>query len=199
MASVINTVDSLENQFLVSMPQLNDPPFKQTVILICKHDAHGAVGIVINRLTEHLIGDIFEQLDIDVSSGHYANKPVVDGGPIYPELGLVVHNNIVFQSESQADSWESSIHIGQDLRLTSSKDILSDMAQGNGPEKVLMSLGYAGWAPGQLENEIQANAWFTTPADHDILFATKMDNKWHQSAKLLGIDINRFSHQVGHA
>ena len=192
----INNALSLENQFLVAMPQMNGSDFKQAVILICKHDAHGAVGIVINRLTGHRISDVFAQLDIDVSSNHYLNMPVVDGGPVYPELGLVVHNN---PFSAQTESWESSIHIGQDLCLTSSKDILSDMAHGKGPEKVLLSLGYAGWSSGQLESEIQGNAWFTTPADHDILFATEMDKKWQQSAKLLGIDVNRFSHQVGHA
>ena len=196
MVFSIHDFASLENQFLVSMPQLNDPNFKQTVILMCKHDHKGAVGIVINRLTDHRIGDIFEQLGIDASSNHYSNKPVLDGGPIYPELGLIVHNRTF---ESRTKSWESSMDIGEQLRLTSSKDILSDMARGEGPEKVCMSLGYAGWAPGQLEKEIQENAWFTTPADHEILFAGEVDNKWQQSAKLLGIDTNKFSHQVGHA
>ncbi len=204
MAFSINNVDSLENQFLVSMPQLHDPNFKQAVILVCKHDQHGAVGIIINRLTGHLMGDIFEQLEIDVASNHYANKPVVDGGPVYPELGLVVHNTTLAAPtdssiQPSVQSWESSMYIGDNLQLTSSKDILSDMARGRGPEKVLMSLGYAGWTSGQLENEIQENAWFTTPADHDILFATEVNNKWQQSAQLLGIDVNKFSHQVGHA
>lgn len=196
MASATYNVNSLENQFLVSMPQMDDPNFKQTVILVCKHDNHGAVGIIINRLTDHLIGDIFAQMKIDVASNHYSNKPVIDGGPIYPELGFIIHNKAV---TSCTQSWESSIDIGQHLRLTGSKDILSAMTRGKGPEKALMSLGYAGWASGQLESEIQDNVWFTTPADHDILFATEVTNKWHQSAQLLGIDINRFSHQVGHA
>ena len=196
MVFPINKFGSLENQFLVSMPQLNDPNFKQTVILMCKHDHKGAVGIVINRLTDHRIGDIFAQLEIDISSHYYSNKPVLDGGPVYPELGLIVHNR---KFKSRAESWESSMDIGEQLRLTSSKDILSDMARGEGPEKAFMSLGYAGWGPGQLEKEIQENAWFTTPADHEILFAGEVDNKWQRSAKLLGIDTNKFSRQVGHA
>lgn len=196
MVSSINDFESLESQFLVSMPQLNDPHFKQTVILMCKHDHKGAVGIIINRLTDHLIGDIFKHLKIDISSTHYSNKPVLDGGPIYPDLGLVVHNR---KFKSQTETWESSMDIGEQLRLTSSKDILSDMARGAGPEKAFMSLGYAGWAPGQLEKELQQNDWFTTPADQEILFAGEVDNKWQLSAKLLGIDTNKFSHQVGHA
>ncbi|SMN02292.1 UPF0301 protein YqgE [uncultured Candidatus Thioglobus sp.] len=193
---LINDFAALENQFLVSTPQLHNSNFKQAVILMCKHDHKGSVGIVINRLTEHLIGDIFEQLGIDISSDHYSNKPVLDGGPIYPDLGLIVHNK---KFKSSTEAWESSIDIGEQLRLTSSKDILADMARGEGPEKAFMSLGYAGWAPGQLEKEIQENAWFTTPADHEILFSGEMGNKWQRSAQLLGIDPNNFSAQVGHA
>jgi putative transcriptional regulator len=183
---------SLENQFLVSMPQLDDPNFRQSVILICKHDAQGALGIVINRLSGHLIGDIFIQLGIDVSSDQFSRQPVMDGGPVFPEFGLIVH-------DTDPQSWESSIIVGDSLWLTSSREILDDMAQGKGPERAVMSLGYAGWAPDQLENEIHENAWFTTPVDREILFAADVDDKWHQSAKLLGIDTNKFSSQVGHA
>ncbi len=192
MVLAINSSHCLENQFLVSMPQLNDPNFNQTVILLCKHDETGAMGIVINRLTGHRIGDIFAQLHIDVANSRYSHHPVLDGGPVYPELGLIVHNHL-------PPRWESTMAIGENLRLTSSKDILSDIARGEGPEKVIMSLGYAGWAEGQLEHEIQQNAWFTTPADHDILFDSRINNKWQQSARLLGIDTNHFSHQIGHA
>ena len=99
---------SLENQFLVSMPQLDDPNFRQSVILICKHDDQGALGIVINRLTEHLIGDIFIQLGIKVSSTQYTGLPVLDGGPVFPEFGLIVHN-------TQPETWESSIMIGSEF------------------------------------------------------------------------------------
>ena len=184
--------DTLANRFLVSMPQMEDPNFTRTVILLCKHDKDGAVGIVVNRLTEHRIGDIFDQLDIEPSSGIYASKPVLNGGPVYPELGLIVHDDI-------HKNWESSIEIGERLRLTSSRDILDDMARGNGPDRVVMSLGYAGWAAGQLESEIRENVWFTTPADHGILFNEDVTDKWHQAAALLGIETSQFSSEVGHA
>lgn len=182
----------LNNQFLVSMPQMEDPNFVQTVILVCRHDENGAVGIVVNRLTEHLIGDIFDQLEIKVSSDFHSRKPVLSGGPVYPELGLIVHDAV-------SDKWESSIEIGDHLRLTSSRDILLDMAQGQGPERAIMSLGYAGWAAGQLEEEMKQNAWFTTPADLEILFDEDVEHKWRKAAALLGIDTNQFSSQVGHA
>jgi len=192
MTSTNKYPHSLENQFLVSMPQLDDPNFRQSVVLICKHDEQGAMGIVINRLTDHLIGDIFVQLEIDVSSSQYSRKPVLDGGPVFPEFGLIVHN-------TEPETWESSLPVGEGLWITSSRDILEDMARGKGPDRAVMSLGYAGWAPEQLESEIHQNSWFTTPADHEILFATDVGGKWHQSAKLLGIDTNKFSSQVGHA
>lgn len=188
----IHEHSSLENQFLVSMPQFEDPVFRQTVILMCKHNSHGAMGVVINRLTDQIIGDIFSQLEIKISDHNHAMSPVFDGGPVYPELGLVIHN-------SELEAWESSMNIGGGLKLTSSKDILNDMAKGQGPEKAMMVLGYAGWFPGQLENEIQANAWFTVPTDHNILFASDVKNKWKMSTQLLGIDTSQFSDQVGHA
>ena len=183
---------TLENRFLVSTPRLEDPHFRQTVILICKHSRQGAIGVVINRLTDQSIGDVFSQLKIGISDHSHTISPVFDGGPVYPELGLVIHNG-------DLKVWESSVNIGGGLKLTSSKDILTDMAKGNGPEKVMMILGYAGWAAGQLEQELRGNSWFTAPADHNILFALDVSKKWQMSARLVGIDTNRFSTQVGHA
>ena len=182
----------LENHFLVSMPQLDDSNFKQSVILICKHNSEGAMGVVINKLTEQIAGDIFAQLHIEVSNYDQVLSPVFDGGPVHPELGLIIHDGI-------AQDWESSINIGEQLKLTSSKDILDAMANGKSPENAMICLGYAGWSPGQLENEIQDNAWFTVPVDHAILFSSEVDNKWQMSAQILGIDTAQFSHQVGHA
>lgn len=175
------------------MPQLNDPHFYKAVILLCKHDAHGAMGIIINRLTEHRVGDIFEQLKIEASSNIHIDRPVLEGGPVYPELGLIIHN-------SPQEVWSgSTLTINHQLKLTSSKDILHALAQGQGPEKAIMSLGYAGWAAGQLEHEIRHNAWFTTPVDEEILFSPDIGDKWQRAAKLLGIDPRNFSPQVGHA
>ena len=183
---------TLENRFLVSIPQLEDPDFRQTVILICRHNSQGAVGVVINRLTGQIIGDVFSQLKIYISDHSHTISPVFDGGPVYPELGLVIHT-------CDRSVRESSMDIGSGLKLTSSKDILMDMAKGNGPGKAMMILGYAGWAAGQLEQELQGNSWFTAPADHDILFAPDISDKWQMSARLAGIDTNRFYNQVGHA
>ena len=191
-ASMNNT--SLTNQLLVSMPQLADPNFHQTVSLICQHDDNGAIGVVINRLTGHRLADIFNQLSLPISNLDHTDQPVFEGGPVYPELGLVIHD-----SEGIESDWESSLEIGGGLWLTSSRDILSAIASGHGPGNAIMSLGYAGWGPGQLEFEIQQNSWFNTPADHSIIFNTRIDQKWHQAAQLLGIDYSRLSTEVGHA
>ena len=185
-------MDTLHNQFLVSMPQFCDPHFDKAVVLLCKHDKSGAVGIVINKVTNHKIGGIFKQLDINSTTDKYDNSPVHEGGPVYPELGLIIHNG-------NKKKWNCSVRISPGLCLTSSRDILNAMAHGNGPTSTLMSLGYAGWGPGQLEEELRENCWFTAPVDQEVLFSTKIKDKWRLSAEILGIDIYHISHQVGHA
>ncbi len=185
---------SLKNQLLVSMPQLTNPSFHQTVSLICQHDANGAIGVIVNRLTDHRLGDVFDQLSLPVSSLNRIEQPVFEGGPISPELGLVVHAD-----KKSNNRWESSLEIGGGLWLTSSRDILGAIAGGRGPANAMMILGYAGWGPGQLEFEIKQNSWFHAPADHSIIFNTRIDHKWHQAAELLGIDYAQLSTEVGHA
>jgi putative transcriptional regulator len=183
----------LGNHFLVSMPQLEDENFARTVTLICQHDENGALGIVINRLSDHKLGEIYQQLDIQVADKGSAAQPVFEGGPVHKEFGLVVH------SMAPGQQWESTLAIGELLGLTSSRDILVDMARGAGPEHTLMSLGYAGWGPGQLEQEILQNAWFSTPVEQHILFDTRVDDKWNLAAALIGMDLNKLTGQVGHA
>lgn len=185
-------MNPLHNHFLVSMPQLEDPNFSKSVILLCKHDASGAIGIVINKLTEHCVGDILDHLDIPSTSEAFTRNPVLRGGPVYPELGLVIHN-------CGTRYTESSIRIDENLYLTSSREILDDMAQGTGPEQALLSLGYSGWGPGQLEVEIRENSWLTTPVDRSILFSDQIQDKWQLSTRILGIDSLHLSDQVGHA
>ncbi|NKB76578.1 MAG: YqgE/AlgH family protein [Gammaproteobacteria bacterium] len=183
---------SLSNQLLVSMPLLDDPNFAKTVILICQHNEDGAMGIVVNRVLTHSLGDIFLELSLPITDLSHMNAPVYDGGPVQREIGFVIHNG------DKCD-WDSSISINDSLCLTTSRDILSAMAEGKGPQKAVLGLGYAGWGPGQLEEEIKNNAWFSTPADADIIFLGNIDDKWHNAAGLLGIDYRKLSSQVGHA
>ena len=190
---------SLKNQLLVSMPQLTNPSFHQTVSLICQHDDNGAIGVIVNRLTDHRLGDIFDQLSLPVSSLERTDQPVFEGGPVNPELGLVIHAGEESSGGKNKQPWESSLEIGGGLWLTSSRDILGAIAGGGGPANAIMILGYAGWGPGQLEFEIRQNSWFHTPADHSIIFNTQIDQKWRQAAQLLGIDYAKMSTEVGHA
>ncbi len=183
----------LGNHFLVSMPQLQDDNFSRTVTLICQHDENGALGVVINRLSPHNLGEIFDQLDIKVSDPGSAQLPVYQGGPVHQEFGLVIHSNELHRT------WESSLKISDELSLTSSKDILVEIALGNGPENCLMSLGYAGWGPQQLEQEILQNSWFSTPVESRILFDVEFTDKWQQAAKIIGMDYTKLTSQVGHA
>jgi putative transcriptional regulator len=183
----------LGNHFLVSMPQLKDDNFARTVALICQHNANGALGVVVNRLSSHRLGEVFNQLDIAVSDPDYTDLPVFEGGPVHQEYGLIIHSNELTRR------WESSLKISETLSLTSSKDILIEIARGDGPEDALMSLGYAGWGPGQLEQEIMQNSWFSTPVERSILFNPEIEGKWQLAAQLIGMDYSKLTSQVGHA
>jgi len=183
----------LGNQFLISMPQLKDDSFFKTVTLICQHDQDGALGIVVNRLTSYTLGGIFKQLEITPCLTVDDDIPVFEGGPVHKESGLIVH------SYDPAKLWQSTLQISASLALTSSRDILEDIARGQGPEKYIMSLGYAGWGPSQLENEVLSNAWITVPTDESLLFDTEIQGKWHRAANLIGVDLNLLTAQAGHA
>lgn len=183
----------LGNQFLVSMPRLEHDDFARTVTLICQHDANGALGVVVNRLSQHTLSEVFNQLEIPVNDPASASAPVFQGGPVHQEYGLVVH------SREAEREWQSTMPISESLCLTSSRDILVDIAAGNGPSQAILSLGYAGWGPGQLEQEIMQNAWISTPVEERILFDSQINLKWNRAASLIGMDFNKLSNQVGHA
>ncbi len=183
----------LANQFLISMPQLEDDSFYKTVTLICQHDQNGALGIVVNRLTDHTLGDIYQQLKITPTAPGISEMPVFEGGPVHQEFGMVVHNH------ENGRIWQSTLKVSESLALTSSRDILEDIACGRGPERCLMSLGYAGWGPSQLENEMLRNAWISVPVEESLLFDTGVDDKWQRAANLIGVDLNLLTTQAGHA
>ncbi|MEM7196499.1 MAG: YqgE/AlgH family protein [Pseudomonadota bacterium] len=188
-----NIPHSLCGQLLISMPLLDDPNFHQTVTLICKHDDDGAMGLVLNRESEFQLQDVFSELSMSVRNLRWTQRPVLVGGPVSPELGLVLHCG------GEQNIWESTMEVAEDLYLTSSRDILQAMASGNGPKSAQMCLGYAGWSSGQLEAEIQQNAWFSAPPNTSVIFDDDADSKWQRAAALLGIDIASMSNQVGHA
>ena len=183
--------DSLANQLLIAMPGMLDPNFSTTVTLICEHNDDGALGIVINRPTPLRLGGLFEQLSVEDADASAANRPVLAGGPVGPERGFVLHG--------PEQSYESTLEVSDEIRLTLSRDIIDAMAAGDGPEDALVALGYAGWDAGQLEEEMLANSWLNVPATPEIVFETPFADRWNSAARTLGIDISSLPTDAGHA
>lgn len=180
----------LTGQFLIAMPGLADPNFAHTVTYLCQHSAQGALGIVISRPLEIRLGSILESMQIPIQDERAAELPVYLGGPVQPERGFVLH--------SPVGNWQGTLAISDEIGLTASRDILEAIAAGEGPEKCLIALGYAGWGEGQLEQEILENSWLNVPADHAILFDLPPAQRWKAAALRLGVDLNLLSLQAGH-
>ena len=183
---------SLANHFLIALPALADPNFSRGVTLLCQHNAEGAMGIMINRASDFTLGDILGQMDIVCDDEALTSTLVLAGGPVQRERGFVLHS-------PDLDSWDSSYRISETLCLTTSRDILVAMAAGQGPEHAVVALGYAGWEAGQLESELQEDAWLTVPADLGVLFATDLDQRWTAAAQLIGLDLSQLAPYSGHA
>ena len=182
---------SMANQLLIAMPGMADPNFSTTVTLICEHNDEGALGIVINRPLELKLAGLFEQLDVENPDPDAAELPVLMGGPVGPERGFVLHEPV--------DCYENTLAVSEDIHLTLSRDVIDAVAASNGPQHVLVALGYAGWDAGQLETEMLANSWLTVPATTDIVFDMPFEQRWMSAANTLGIDISQISTDAGHA
>lgn len=181
---------NLSNQFLIAMPGLNDPNFERSLIYLCHHDDEGAMGLVINQETEAKLDEILEQLDIDCDQK--MQQKVLHGGPVRQEQGFILH------STDNGPHPKSDI-ISDDIALSGSLELLEHIAKGSGPQHFLISLGYAGWAPDQLEEEIQSNSWLTAPANSEILFQTPSHLKWQKAVASLGFDPDTLQSTAGHA
>lgn len=187
----MRTETNLTNHFLIAMPRLEDPNFFHTVTYICEHTTDGAMGIVINRPMELHLADIFEQLEIGISTTNVAEQPVYIGGPVQSDRGFVLHD--------ASTQWASTLQVTAEISVTTSLDILEAIAAGKGPRHNLVALGYAGWGAGQLESELAQNAWLSGPAESDIIFNRASDERWQAAADLLGVDLNLLSGDTGHA
>ena len=181
----------LDQQMLIAMPRMVDSNFVGSVTLLCQHNETGAIGITINRLSNFTLGEIFSQLNIDCGNDTLRKLPVLEGGPVAPDRGFVLHNPM--------EGYESSMEVGQEIMVTTSRDVLSDIAAGSGPEKYVVALGYAGWGGGQLENEMLANAWLSVSADTDIIFDMPLFNRFDEALGRLGIKIDQLHSEAGHA
>jgi len=183
--------ESLSNHFLIAMPALSDPNFRHTTTYICEHNQDGALGVVINRPLDLQLSDILEHLDIKPVSPAIAAKQVYMGGPVQGDRGFVLHEPV--------GNWESTLKITDTIGVTSSRDILAAIARGEGPAHAFITLGYAGWGAGQLEQEMAENAWLSGEADTNIVFNTPCEMRWEAAAALIGVDLNLISGDVGHA
>lgn len=170
---------------------MSDSIFSKTLAYICEHNEQGALGIVINRPTDLTLVSLFKQLGISSVDSPVESTPVLFGGPVQLDCGFVLHQPV--------GNWQSTLVVNQEVGLTTSLDILRAIANDEGPQHVLIAMGYAGWAAGQLEHELGQNAWLTVPAHADILFDTPSDERWYAAMQLLGINDANLSNEVGHA
>lgn len=182
---------NLTRHFLIAMPAMTDPHFAKTLTFICEHNEHGALGVVVNRPIDMTLHALLEQIEIPHPAEASKSVPVHYGGPVQIDRGFVLH--------APAGSWKSTLTVGEDIGLTTSKDILEAVARSEGPQQMLVTLGYAGWAPGQLEHELAQNAWLTVNADAHILFETPAAQRYDAALKRLGISLAMLSDDAGHA
>jgi putative transcriptional regulator len=190
-ASTAKSSDCLRDHFLLAMPCLSEGIFSHSITYICEHGESGAMGIVINQPLDLSVDEIFEHLQITPRQD-FSDMPVMAGGPVQIDHGFVLHRKC-------DTSWEASLKVTSEITLTTSRDILRAIANDNGPDDHLIALGYAGWAAGQLEQELAENSWLTLPANSDIIFSTPADQRLGAAAALLGIDMNLISGEAGHA
>ena len=183
--------DCLRDHFLLAMPGLSEGIFSHSITYICEHGESGAMGIVINQPLDLSVEEIFEHLQITARQD-FSTMPVMAGGPVQIDHGFVLHRKC-------EKTWEASLKVTPEITLTTSRDILRAIANDKGPNDHLIALGYAGWAAGQLEQELADNSWLTMPANSDIIFTTPADQRLGAAAASLGIDMNLISGEAGHA
>jgi len=185
----------LADHFLIAMPSMLDPVFGGTVVYICEHHEGGALGMIINRPTDMTMDVLFERLDLALEISPHgesrSGKPVMFGGPVQVERGFVLH-------APRAD-YSSSLKVSDEVALTTSRDVLEAVAEGRGPERLLVTLGCAGWGAGQLEEEILRNGWLTVKADPGLLFDTPVEERFIAAMHLLGINPTDLTGEAGHA
>ena len=182
----------LTGRLLIASPSMDDPRFEHSIILICSHDEEQALGIILNRKVPYMTLPLLLE-DLGFENAIYVNSnPVLDGGPCQPERGFVIHSKDWRQAET--------IDINDKISMSVSKEILNSITDGTCPKKYIVALGYAGWGPGQLEEELAGNSWLITEPYEDIVFSThNLETKWRKVLELIGLDPSRISAQIGHA
>lgn len=185
---------NLANHFLIAMPSMQDPIFGGTVVYVCEHNENGVLGVVINKPTDMTMQVLFDRIDLKLEAAPGApiiDEPIMFGGPVQDDRGFVLH--------TPGTRYSSSLTVTDEVAFTTSIDVLEAVAAGTGPQRMLVSIGYAGWSPGQLEEEISRNGWLTVGADAHILFDLPIEDRYVAAMKLLGIDPLMLTSEAGHA
>ncbi|MBA5688107.1 YqgE/AlgH family protein [Duganella sp. LX47W] len=184
---------NLANHFLIAMPAMEDPIFGGTVVYVCEHNENGVLGVVINKPTDMTMQVLFDRIDLKLedSPGAHIDEPIMFGGPVQDDRGFVLH--------TPGARYSSSLTVTEEVAFTTSIDVLEAVAAGTGPQRMLVSIGYAGWSPGQLEEEISRNGWLTVGADTHILFDLPIEERYVAAMRLLGIDPLMLTSEAGHA
>ncbi len=182
----------LEGKLLIALPGMSDPRFEKSVIYMCAHSVEGAMGIIVNKpVTGLSFLDLLRRLELDVTP-RTPNCPVLYGGPVETGRGFVLHSG-------DYENADATLPVSEDVSLTATLDILRAMGEGRGPQNAIFALGYAGWSPGQIEDEIRSNGWIHCDSDSSLLFSTNLDAKWATALGKLGIDASGLSAHAGHA
>ncbi len=191
------TVDRIDltNQFLIAMPGMLDDNFARSVVYMCEHNEKGALGLVINKPIDIKLKNLFQKVELSLDSSELAEQPVFFGGPVQTERGFVLHDK---RPEDQMP-YNSTLSVPGGLAMTTSKDVLEALADGSGPHRVLVTLGYSGWQAGQLEDELGRNGWLTVNADPAVIFDTPVELRYDRALSLLGFDPRMLSQEAGHA
>jgi putative transcriptional regulator len=185
---------NLTNQFLIAMPGMGDDTFSGAVVYLCEHTENGALGLVINKPIDIKLKNLFQKVDLSLDSELLAEQPVFFGGPVQTERGFVLHEKL-----GDEPVYSSTLSIPGGLEMTTSKDVLEALSHGAGPRRLLVTLGYSGWAAGQLEDELGRNGWLTVDAVPEIIFDTPVVERYDRAVSLLGFDPRMLSQEAGHA
>ena len=182
----------LEGKMLIALPGMPDPRFEKTLIYMCAHSGEGAMGIIVNKAVEGLsFPELMKKLEVQTTD-KTPNMPVLYGGPMETGRGFVLHTG-------DYDSQEATLPVAEDVSLTTTVEILRAMSEGRGPQQAIFALGYAGWSPGQIENELRGNGWLHCDADPSLLFGPGLDGKWAAALRKIGIDVSSLSAHTGRA
>ena len=189
------TTLNLANQFLIAMPGMLDDNFAGSVVYLCEHSDKGALGLVINKPIDIDLKSLFDKVELDLQRDELGRQPVFFGGPVQTERGFVLHEKV---GEGQSP-YTSTMSVPGGLEMTTSKDVLEALAAGDGPKRILITLGYSGWSAGQLEDELGRNGWLTVAADPSVIFDTPVEQRYERALALLGFDPRMLSQEAGHA